>query len=115
MDFVCEWLAGVCRTHFDVFVSCLVPHPPEYARVGGHWDHLVSRVWHLRHGLHRLLCLVPYEIITSEIWDHVMPHWMEAIVNDVPHRELHELKILLRLEDCEKYLNLFFLVNIHNS
>ncbi|KAJ8951434.1 hypothetical protein NQ318_006863 [Aromia moschata] len=21
-----------------------------------------------------------------EIWDYVMPHWMEAIVNDVPER-----------------------------
>jgi hypothetical protein len=39
---------------------------------------------------------VPYEIITSDIWDYVMPHWMEAVVNDVPEKELHELKNLLR-------------------
>jgi hypothetical protein len=39
---------------------------------------------------------VPYEIITSEIWDYVMPHWMEAMVNDVPEKEQHELKNLLR-------------------
>jgi hypothetical protein len=39
---------------------------------------------------------VPYEIITSDIWDYVMPNWMEAVVNDVPEKEQHELKNLLR-------------------
>lgn len=34
-------------------------------------------------------------MITSEVWDYVMPHWMEAMVNDVPENELHELKIIL--------------------
>jgi hypothetical protein len=57
---------------------------------------LVSRTSHLKDGLSRLFSLVPYEIITSDIWDHVMPHWMEAIVNDVPEKEQHELKNLLR-------------------
>jgi len=79
----------------QVFISCLLPHPPEYARVGGHWETLGSRTSHLKEGLQRLICLVPYEVITSEIWDYVMPHWMEAITNDVAERELHELKIVL--------------------
>lgn len=39
---------------------------------------------------------MPYEIITQEIWETVMPHWMEAITNDVPEKELPELKIVLR-------------------
>lgn len=42
-----------------------------------------------------MICLVPYEVITSEIWDYVMPHWMEAITNDVAEKELNELKIVL--------------------
>lgn len=58
-------------------------------------DTLASRTSHLKDGLSRLFCLVPYEIITPEIWDHVMPYWMEAIVNDVPIHELQELKITL--------------------
>lgn len=41
------------------------------------------------------MCLVPYEVITSQIWDYVMPHWMEAITNDVGEKELFELKIVL--------------------
>lgn len=43
----------------------------------------------------RLFCLVPYEIITPEIWDFIVPHWMEAITNDVPEKELPELKMIL--------------------
>jgi protein unc-79 len=67
-----------------------------YSRVGGHWDTLASRTQHLKEGLQRLICLVPYDIITQEIWETVMPHWMEAITNDVPEKELPELKIVLR-------------------
>jgi Cation-channel complex subunit UNC-79 len=58
-------------------------------------DSLASRTSHLKDGLNRLFCLVPYEVVTEEIWDYVMPHWMEAIVNDVPEKELSELKIIL--------------------
>lgn len=58
-------------------------------------DTLASRTSHLKDGLNRLFCLVPYEVITQEIWDYVMPHWMEAVVNDVPEKELSELKIIL--------------------
>ncbi|EDV98626.1 GH22395 [Drosophila grimshawi] len=93
VDHVCNWLKEICRIHYNVFISCLLPHPPEYARVGGHWETLASRTSHLKEGLQRLICLVPYEVITSEIWDYVMPHWMEAITNDVAEKELNELKI----------------------
>ncbi|KAG9433958.1 protein unc-79 isoform X9 [Apis mellifera carnica] len=56
---------------------------------------LASRTSHLKDGLNRLFCLVPYEVITPDVWDYVMPHWMEAMVNDVPEYELHELKMIL--------------------
>ncbi|XP_044313360.1 protein unc-79 homolog isoform X6 [Drosophila rhopaloa] len=95
VEHVCDWLKDICRIHYNVFISCLLPHPPEYARVGGHWETLASRTSHLKEGLQRLICLVPYEVITSEIWDYVMPHWMEAITNDVAEKELNELKIVL--------------------
>lgn len=94
-EHVCGWLRNIAVSHHKEFISCLLPHPPEYARVGGHWDTLASRTSHLKEGLHRLICLVPYDIITAPIWDIVMPHWMEAITNDVPEKELDELKIVL--------------------
>ncbi|XP_076284317.1 UNC-79 domain-containing protein isoform X2 [Lasioglossum baleicum] len=92
---VCGWLAKVMKSHYEVFISCLLPHPADYVRVGGHWETLASRTSHLKDGLNRLFCLVPYEVITPEVWDYVMPHWMEAMVNDVPEYELHELKMIL--------------------
>ncbi|XP_012267707.2 protein unc-79 homolog isoform X12 [Athalia rosae] len=94
-DYVCGWLSEIAKTHYEVFISCLLPHPTDYVRVGGHWETLASRTSHLKDGLNRLFCLVPYEVITPDIWDYVMPHWMEAMVNDVPEKELHELKIIL--------------------
>lgn len=94
-EHVCDWIRGICESHYKDFIACLLPHPPEYSRVGGHWETLASRTCHLKEGLQRLICLVPYEVITAEIWDVVMPHWMEAITNDVPEKELMELKIVL--------------------
>ncbi|KAF4533554.1 hypothetical protein B566_EDAN001039 [Ephemera danica] len=82
-EHVAPWLASACsQSHHQVLVSCLLPHPPECARVGGHWNSLTSRSSHLRAGLNRLLCLVPYEVVTPDIWSQVMPHWMEALVSD---------------------------------
>ncbi|XP_059622044.1 protein unc-79 homolog [Phlebotomus argentipes] len=95
IEHVCGWLRDISNSHYKDFIACLLPHPPEYSRVGGHWDTLASRTSHLKEGLQRLICLVPYEVISSEIWDFVMPHWMEAITNDVPEKELPELKIVL--------------------
>lgn len=95
VEHVCGWLKDICKSHYKEFISCLLPHPPEYARNGGHWDTLAFRTSHLKEGLQRLICLVPYEVITAEIWDVVMPYWMEAITNDVPEKELSELKVVL--------------------
>lgn len=30
-------LLEIHNVHFSTYVSCLLPHPPPYARVGGHW------------------------------------------------------------------------------
>ena len=31
------WLMGVVKTHFQILVNCLLPHPHDYAKIGGHW------------------------------------------------------------------------------
>ncbi|KAL1492637.1 hypothetical protein ABEB36_010867 [Hypothenemus hampei] len=92
---VCGWLREISKSHYDLFVSCLLPHPPDYARIGGHWDTLATKTTHLKEGLDRLFCLVPYDVITQEIWDFIMPHWMEATSEGIPEKELSELKIVL--------------------
>ncbi|XP_047508283.1 protein unc-79 homolog isoform X3 [Pieris napi] len=92
-EYVCAWVRALGECRRRVLVSCLLPHPPHHIRHAGHWDTLASRAHHLRDGLNRLYCLVPYGIITQSIWDQIMPAWMEAICTDVPEKELLELKV----------------------
>ncbi|XP_052767692.1 protein unc-79 homolog [Mya arenaria] len=94
-EYICKWLREVNKTHFEVIVSCLLPHPVEYARVGGFWDTLATRTTQIKEGLNCFFCLVPYDIITYQIWDYVIPYWMEAIRTEVPTEDLHLLKVLL--------------------
>ncbi|KAL0868664.1 hypothetical protein ABMA27_008117 [Loxostege sticticalis] len=95
IEHVCGWVRGIAESHRSVLVSCLLPHPPHYTRQAGHWDNLASKAHHLKDGLNRLYCLIPYGIITQSIWDYIMPAWMEAICTDVPEKELLELKVPL--------------------
>ncbi|XP_067119858.1 protein unc-79 homolog isoform X2 [Centruroides vittatus] len=94
-EYIHRWLMGIVRTHFNIFVSCLLPHPAEYAQVGGHWDMWPSQTYRIKEGFKRLLCLVPYDIITPDIWEYIMPFWMEAFRYEIPEEELSEFKILL--------------------
>ena len=56
------------------------------------WPSLSNQI---KEGFKRLLCLVPYDIITPDVWSHIMPYWMECFRNEVPEEELSEMKILL--------------------
>ncbi|XP_050556133.1 protein unc-79 homolog isoform X14 [Spodoptera frugiperda] len=95
IEHVCGWVRSIAESHRGVLVACLLPHPPHYTRQAGHWDNLASKTHHLKDGLNRLYCLIPYGIITQSIWDYIMPAWMEAICTDVPEKELMELKVPL--------------------
>ena len=37
LQYVYNWLQDVMKTHFEVIVACLLPHPVEYSKVGGFW------------------------------------------------------------------------------
>ena len=39
---------------------------------------------------------MPYDLVSPAVWDRVMPHWMEAIHNDIPEDDLQDLRITLR-------------------
>ena len=67
LQYVYKWLQAISQTHFEVILSCLLPHPVEYARVGGYWDTLASRTSQIKEGLNRLFCLIPYDIVTFEV------------------------------------------------
>lgn len=91
-----DWIVQGQQNQLDVFIDCLLPWPASYSRVGGSWDTHSSRAVHIKEGFNRLFCLVPYEIITVDLWNHVIPHWLEAIVTSVPSEEWSEFRITLR-------------------
>ena len=55
-------------------------------------DVITTRTNHIKEGLVRFFCLVPYDVITLEVWKKAMSHWMEAINQEVPKEELVELQ-----------------------
>ena len=58
---------------------------------------LCSRTVQLKEGLNKLCCLLPYNFVTFEVWDYIIPFWLEAIRTEITRDELQELKIILRL------------------
>ncbi|KAM6961265.1 protein unc-79 homolog [Aplochiton taeniatus] len=101
-QFVTKWLKTVCDVRFDVMVMCLLPKPVEFARVGGFWDKACSTVTQLKEGLNRILCLIPYNVISQPLWECFMPEWLEAIRTEVPDSQLKEFReVLSKMFDIE--------------
>ncbi|XP_053700937.1 protein unc-79 homolog isoform X1 [Synchiropus splendidus] len=101
-QFVTKWLKTVCEVRFDVMVMCLLPKPVEFARVGGYWDKSCSTVTQLKEGLNRILCLIPYNVISQPLWECFMPEWLEAIRTEVPDSQLKEFReVLSKMFDIE--------------
>ncbi|XP_043930510.1 protein unc-79 homolog [Protopterus annectens] len=101
-QFVTKWLKNVCDVRFDVMVMCLLPKPMEFARVGGYWDKSCNTVTQLKEGLNRILCLIPYNVISQPVWECIMPEWLEAIRTEVPDNQLKEFReVLSKMFDIE--------------
>ncbi|XP_077477247.1 protein unc-79 homolog isoform X3 [Stigmatopora argus] len=101
-QFVTKWLKTVCDVRFDVMVMCLLPKPVEFARVGGYWDKSCSTVTQLKEGLNRILCLIPYNVISQPLWECFMPEWLESIRTEVPDQQLKEFReVLSKMFDIE--------------
>ncbi|CAH1277722.1 UNC79 [Branchiostoma lanceolatum] len=94
-EYMNKWVEAVVNSFQDMVISCLLPHPPAYARVGGVWETLPSNTTQMKEGLNRLLCLTPYNVVTFQVWDSVMPYWFEAILTEVEDDDLKELNVML--------------------
>ena len=91
-EYLPQWLTKVYKSHSEVFVNCVLPNPPDYAKIGGHWDIIATRTNHIKEGLVRFFCLIPFDVINLQVWNKAMSHWMEAINQEVPKAEIPELK-----------------------
>ncbi|XP_057379206.1 protein unc-79 homolog [Daphnia carinata] len=91
-----EWIVEAQENQLDVLLDCLMPWPASYSRIGGSWDtgHCPKAV-HIKEGFNRLFCLVPYEIITVDLWNDIVPRWLESMVSTVPSDEWIEFRIIL--------------------
>ena len=67
-----------------------------FGQVGGYWDKSCSTVTQLKEGLNRILCLIPYNVISQSVWECIMPEWLEAIRPEVPDNQLKEFREVLR-------------------
>lgn len=67
-----------------------------FPQVGGYWDKSCNTVTQLKEGLNRILCLIPYNVISQPLWECFMPEWLEAIRTEVPDHQLKEFREVLR-------------------
>ncbi|CAH8478323.1 unnamed protein product [Schistosoma turkestanicum] len=95
-EYILKWIQEVHRLHPEAIYAVLLPHPLNYARVGSCWDVISDHLSRIKHGLSRIGSLIPYDIITFETWDFVMPYWLESIRTEVPRADYPELEILLK-------------------
>ncbi|CAF2900291.1 unnamed protein product [Rotaria sp. Silwood2] len=95
-EYVIPWLKSVVKEHQELVIALLLPHPVEYAKVGGVWETMANRTAQIIECLNKLYDLMPDGIITYEIWDYLMPYWMEAIRLEVPEGDLCDLNLLFR-------------------
>uniref|UniRef100_A0A1I7VUI5 Protein unc-79-like protein n=1 Tax=Loa loa TaxID=7209 RepID=A0A1I7VUI5_LOALO len=49
----------------------------------------------MRDGLHKLLAIMPYDIITLNTWNRLIPQWMQSICDLMENDDFSEFKILL--------------------
>nr|VZI40186.1 unnamed protein product [Spirometra erinaceieuropaei] len=111
-EYIMKWVQEVQRTHLEVILAVLLPHPVEVARVGSCWDTLCGKTAVVKHGLSRIGSLIPYDIMTFETWDYIIPYWLEAIRTEVKPDDYRELEIILNslsasMEPCEADLLTF--------
>ena len=103
-DMLHDWIVEVQEKQLDVLLDCLLPWPAYYSRVGGSWDTHCPKSMHIRVGFNRLFCLVPYEIITVDLWNEVIPRWLQAMVTIVPSDDWIDFRIILQLVSFEFFV-----------
>ncbi|OAF67638.1 Uncoordinated protein 79 [Intoshia linei] len=97
-----DWI-NLLTLHFaDIVIACLLPYPMELTKIGGVWDLIADKFICLKVNLRKLSHLIPYKILTCEIWDYIMPFWMEAILSDLNEKQQIEITpLIIRLFDAD--------------
>eukprot|EP00112_Aurelia_sp_Birch-Aquarium-sp1_P012594 Seg2649.4 transcript_id=Seg2649.4/GoldUCD/mRNA.D3Y31 product="F-actin-capping protein subunit beta" protein_id=Seg2649.4/GoldUCD/D3Y31 len=91
-----DWIKKVERYDLDLYCDCLLPLPPVQARIGLAWDSLMSENRQLLEGLQRLSVLVRFGLVSEQVWERVLPFWMQELKEKVTPDELPKFKVILR-------------------
>ena len=61
------WVQNIKKTHYEIILSTLLPHPPDFAKVGGHWEKLSSRTEQMKEGKYQVhVCLAALSPVSLE-------------------------------------------------
>eukprot|EP00794_Sanderia_malayensis_P019917 gene19917-21865_t len=90
-----EWITKVERYDFELYCDCLLPLPPVQARVGLPWKSLMSRNRQQLEGLQRLSVLVKFGLIPEQVWERILPFWMQELRDSAGTNGLGKFKTIL--------------------
>ncbi len=91
---VLPWLRGVTERHFELVAAAFLPYPPAFAQVGGVWETRCPAALQLKLEFAKFADLIPYEVVTAELWHLAMPYWLDALLNELPPEHLADLRSL---------------------
>lgn len=75
VQFVVIWVQNVKKTHYEIVLSTLLPHPPDFAKVGGHWERLSGKVEHMKAGERGSLYLCVLVVYITEVFKRYILHF----------------------------------------
>lgn len=106
------WINKILQYDVDLYASCLLPSPPLAARVGHPWELFTSVVRKDLEILQRLVNLTKQELICEQVWDQIMPEWMQEIKDNVPVDDISIFKkVLGNLFDLESEVRPPYAIN----
>ena len=73
-------------------------------QVGGAWDKFSTKKEQIKDGLLKLLAILPYDIITLQTWNEIIPHWLQSICEHIDEDEILDLKIIIWLDLLRKLM-----------
>lgn len=104
-QYILPWIKTVIENHSELVISCLIPFPPDFTKIGGVWETKSNRSIQIKEEFVKFCDLIPYEIVSYDIWNYCMPYWLEAILNEVDEKHITEFKtIFVKLFDPDMML-----------
>ncbi|XP_077971712.1 protein unc-79 homolog isoform X2 [Styela clava] len=87
------WMTDVSNMHFKTFTSHLLPKKKRQ-EVSEQWDAICPEWQYYCNGFKLILCLAMYSIVKKDMWNKIMPPWIELL-----NKEYENIKDSLPLKE----------------